>query len=87
MPPYCEFHEMFHNDAAECYAMRRAAAIGRKLAARREKAEKIARAVADAAWDAASHLDGPQQSHDYHTALTAARAAALQALTESENAR
>lgn len=87
MPPYCEFHEMFHSLPEECYTMRTAAYIGRKLAARREKAERIAREVADAAWNATpANVPGPQKSHDYTTALEAARAAALAALTEKESA-
>lgn len=49
-----------------------------------QRAERIARRVADAAW-AASTAIGPDKSHDYNTALNAAREAALCALTERED--
>lgn len=88
MPPYCELHEMYHHDPYECRTLRVAADLARDLAARRAKAEQIARRVADEAWhEEPGNITGPEQSRNYNMRLNAARAAALAALTETENAR
>ncbi|MBT2484789.1 MULTISPECIES: hypothetical protein [unclassified Microbacterium] len=82
MPPYCEEHAMYHDEPGECDAMRAADRLKAKIAARRKRAERIAQRVATDhsvknnpfpdSWDALEEM------------LTAA---ALQALTETENTK
>jgi len=78
MPPFCTQHEKYHVLIGECGRMRRADHRARMDARRLAHAERIAAEVA-ADWT----NDGETLDAD----LRLATAAALQALTEKENAR
>lgn len=82
MPPFCEEHAMFHRYYGEHGDMRRAAIAAEKDAERRDRAERIARQALDQfgydSWD---------EDDEIAFLLRLVTAAALQALTEKENAR
>lgn len=89
MPPYCEEHSMYHSliwGLDECDRMRAADRREAKVAALREKAERIAQDEIDAY---AENLT-PDEEADFRPRAEVWRdlitAAALAALTEKENA-
>lgn len=97
MPPFCDEHAMFHRYYGEHGDMRRAALAAQRDAARRERAEQIAAEVLEknygdptpGAFSAVDALQSAIRRRQVNAAevrhmLTAA---ALQALTETENAR
>lgn len=83
MPPYCEDHKTYHADELECVLMHSRGRMEAREARLREKAEQIAREVADADWkehgDTTDATD-PAQYRRYNLVLVSARAAALAAL-------
>lgn len=92
MPPYCEEHDMFHNFYGEHDDMNAAAAAARKDAERRDRAEVIAAETLRLHWGEyqAGHImarDDQDVKVNGGELVALLAAAALQALTEKENAQ
>lgn len=82
VPPYCREHDTHHTYYGEHGDMRRAALAAERDAARRERAEQIAADVL-----AAQPLGHGLRGSLAPRILEALTVAALQALTEKENAQ
>lgn len=87
MPPFCEEHDMYHDRMGEHGAMRRAEHARQREARRQQRAEQIAQAEIDAYAEVVDHDDRPDflaRASQWRDIITAA---ALQALTETENTK